>query len=153
MTVEIISWSISTKVWNRTGIELATPGSTVRHASVARHDTDCATRPGICFGSSIEPFHWDGSFEYPQHMFWLRNMKISFPLHTLNKSLDVTYHISSASFSLGDVFLPDSKSCSLLTLCVAVETGVIVGSFSFKYLLPVRGVDGARVRVCSNDKE
>ena len=46
MTVEIISWSISTKVWDRTGIELATPGSAVRHASVARHVTDCATRPG-----------------------------------------------------------------------------------------------------------
>ena len=47
MTVEIISWSISTKVWDRTGIELATPGSAVRHAYVARHVTDCATRPGI----------------------------------------------------------------------------------------------------------
>ena len=46
MTVEIISWSISTKVWDRAGIELATPGSAVRHASVARHVTDCATRPG-----------------------------------------------------------------------------------------------------------
>ena len=46
MTVEIISWSISTKVWERTGIELATPGYAVRHASVARHVTDCATRPG-----------------------------------------------------------------------------------------------------------
>ena len=46
MTVEIISWSISTKVWDRTGIELATPGSAIRHASVARHVTDCATRPG-----------------------------------------------------------------------------------------------------------
>ena len=29
-----------------TGIDLATPGSAVRHASVARHVTDCATRPG-----------------------------------------------------------------------------------------------------------
>ena len=47
MTVEIISLSISTKVWDRAGIELATPGSAVRHASVARHVTDCATRPGI----------------------------------------------------------------------------------------------------------
>ena len=46
MTVEIISWSVSTKVWDRAGIELATPGSAVRHASVARHVTDCATRPG-----------------------------------------------------------------------------------------------------------
>ena len=34
------------KVWDRAGIELATPGSAVRHASVARHVTDCATRPG-----------------------------------------------------------------------------------------------------------
>ena len=47
MTVEIISWSISTKVWDRTGIELATPGSAVRHASVARHVTNCATQPGF----------------------------------------------------------------------------------------------------------
>ena len=30
---------------DRTGIELATPGYAVRHASVARHVTDCATRP------------------------------------------------------------------------------------------------------------
>ena len=27
----------------------------------------------ICFGCSKEPSHWDGSFKYPQHMFWLRN--------------------------------------------------------------------------------
>ena len=46
MTVEIISWSISTKVWDRAGIELATPGSTVSFTSVTRHVTDCATRPG-----------------------------------------------------------------------------------------------------------
>ena len=26
-----------------------------------------------CFGCSKEPSHRDGSFEYPQHMFWLRN--------------------------------------------------------------------------------
>ena len=25
-----------------------------------------------------EPSHWNGSFEYPQHMFWLRNKKILF---------------------------------------------------------------------------
>ena len=48
MTVEIISWSISTKVWDRAGIELATPGSAVRYTSVARNVTDCATRPGNC---------------------------------------------------------------------------------------------------------
>ena len=32
----------------------------------------------ICFGCSEEPSHCDGSFEYPQHMFWLRNKKINF---------------------------------------------------------------------------
>ena len=50
MTVEIISWSISTKVWYRAGIKLATPGSAVRHASVARHVTDCPTLPGVYQG-------------------------------------------------------------------------------------------------------
>ena len=34
------------KVWDRAWIELATPGSAVRLASVARHATDCATQPG-----------------------------------------------------------------------------------------------------------
>ena len=48
MTIEIISRSISTKVWDRAGIELATPGIAVGHASGARHVTDCATWPGIC---------------------------------------------------------------------------------------------------------
>ena len=33
MTVEIISWSISTKAWDRAGIELVTPGSTVQLAT------------------------------------------------------------------------------------------------------------------------
>ena len=41
MTIEIISWSISTKVWDRAGIEVATPGSAVRRASVVRHVTIC----------------------------------------------------------------------------------------------------------------
>ena len=43
------------------GIKLATPGSAVRHASVTRHVTDCATRPGkkIC---EIETFQADMSY-------------------------------------------------------------------------------------------
>ena len=32
----------------------------------------------ICFGCSKEPSYLDGSFEYPQHMFWVRNKKIIF---------------------------------------------------------------------------
>ena len=46
MNLEIISWSIPTKVWDRAGIELPTPGSAVRLASVARHVIDCPTRLG-----------------------------------------------------------------------------------------------------------
>ena len=52
----------------------------------------------IYFGCSKEASHQDSSFEYPQHMFWLRNKKIIFwntlltkVLFTLNKGayLDV----------------------------------------------------------------
>ena len=54
MTVEIISWSTSTKVWDLAGIEIATPGSAVRLASVARHVIDCTTRPSINFCDNLE---------------------------------------------------------------------------------------------------
>ena len=37
----------------------------------------------ICFGCSNEPSDRDGSFEYPQHMFRLRNKKNNFQLHSL----------------------------------------------------------------------
>ena len=37
----------------------------------------------MCFGCSKEPSHRDSSFEYPQHMFWLRNKKNNFQLRTL----------------------------------------------------------------------
>ena len=36
----------------------------------------------LCFGCSKEPSHIDGSFEYSQRMFWLRNKKVFFG-HTL----------------------------------------------------------------------
>ena len=37
----------------------------------------------MCFGCLKEPSLRDGSFEYPQHMFWFRNKKNSFQLRTL----------------------------------------------------------------------
>ena len=37
----------------------------------------------MCLGCSREPSHRDGSFEYPEHMFWLRNKKKNFQLRTL----------------------------------------------------------------------
>ena len=45
MTVGIISRSISTKVWDLSGIKLPTAGSAIRHAFVVRHVTNCATQP------------------------------------------------------------------------------------------------------------
>ena len=36
----------------------------------------------MCFGGLKEPSHRDGSFEYPQHMFWLRNKKNNFQVRT-----------------------------------------------------------------------
>ena len=37
----------------------------------------------MCFWCSKETSHRDGSFEYPQYMFWLRNKKNNFQLHSL----------------------------------------------------------------------
>ena len=37
----------------------------------------------MCSWCSKEPSHRDGSFEYPKHMFWLRNKKTCFQLRTL----------------------------------------------------------------------
>ena len=37
----------------------------------------------MCFVCSKEPSHLDGSFEYPQHMFWLRNKKNNFQIRSL----------------------------------------------------------------------
>ena len=45
----------------------------------------------MCFGCSREPSHRDGSFEYPQHMFWLINKKSNFQL---------TYTLSSGGLFL-----------------------------------------------------
>ena len=39
-----------------------------------------------CFGCSKEPYHWDGSFEYPQHMFRLRNKTNNLSLRTWHKN-------------------------------------------------------------------
>ena len=41
----------------------------------------------ICFGCSKEPSHWDGSFECPQHIFWLKN-KLFFCYALFTKVLD-----------------------------------------------------------------
>ena len=47
MAVEIISWSISTKVWGQARIKLATHGSAVRHVPAVKHVTNRAMGPGL----------------------------------------------------------------------------------------------------------
>ena len=44
----------------------------------------------ICCGCSKEPSHRDGSFEYPQHMFWVKN-KGKILLGILNESPDLIW--------------------------------------------------------------
>ena len=71
----------------------------------------------MCFGCSIEPSHWDGSFEYPQHMFdweiscfdWLRNKKTSFFVPSLNYRPGSLY---DASNEYPQLFLRNRKEVS-----------------------------------------
>ena len=37
----------------------------------------------MCFECSKGPSNRDGSFEYPQYMFWMRNKENNFPIRTL----------------------------------------------------------------------
>ena len=46
----------------------------------------------MCFVCSKEPSHRDGSFEYPPHMFWLRNKKNNFQLRTLTWGPVARFH-------------------------------------------------------------
>ena len=41
----------------------------------------------MCFGCWIEPSHWDSSFEYLQHRFWVRDKKIIFSYTRLSRGL------------------------------------------------------------------
>ena len=51
----------------------------------------------ICFVCSKEPSHRDGSFEYPQHMFWMRNKENSFPIHILIRRPDYNREMTSCN--------------------------------------------------------
>ena len=48
----------------------------------------------ICFGCSKEPSLWDSSFEYPQHIFWLRNKK-KFWYVLLTKGLITSWRLTA----------------------------------------------------------
>ena len=57
-------------------MELATPGSAVRHASVARHVTDCATRPGDCNVCGYAIITFQRSYRLPEKVQVQENKKI-----------------------------------------------------------------------------
>ena len=58
----------------------------------------------MCFGCSKELSHRDGSFEYPQHMFWLRNKTLIFSYTLLSGGLKLWFcSISSWSSLLARV--------------------------------------------------
>ena len=61
----------------------------------------------VGFWCSKDPSQWDGSFEYPQHMFWLRNKKNNFLVHTLNlrASWKISYYIYVIMYALNVVTL------------------------------------------------
>ena len=59
----------------------------------------------MCFGCSKEPSHGDSSFEYPQHMFWLRNKKNNFKYTLLSGGMNMVSILhgiipSSVSFNV-----------------------------------------------------
>ena len=66
----------------------------------------------MCFGCSKEPSHRDGSLEYLQHMFWLRNKKNYFQLHTLIWGPECLKHSFSLLFFLQD---SDLSQASIFT--------------------------------------
>ena len=55
----------------------------IRGSSVPCQDLIMSQSLKTYFRCSKEPSHWEGSFQYPQHMFWLRNKENNF-WHTLN---------------------------------------------------------------------
>ena len=81
---------IKIKFWPRLKmkfkITLTFPYSKVQLSKYSEHkncDFFLSINLNMCFGCSKEPSHWDGSFEYPQHMLWIRNKENSFPTRTL----------------------------------------------------------------------
>ena len=91
MTVEMISWPISTKEWDRAEMELATPGSAGRLASVARHVTDCPMRPSPEWSCVTLQRHFPQQCDcrngtLGDTSFWAKLLKRNFPL-TLSPEL------------------------------------------------------------------
>ena len=72
----------------------------------------------MCLGCSKEPSHRDGSFEYPQHMFWLRNKKIIFQKCLLAGGL---YSVTSIALGKGGIQFAFFSYCSTKTYVVGTH--------------------------------
>ena len=75
-------------------------------------------RLNMCFWCSKEPSHRDGSFEYPQNMFWLRNKKNNFQLCTLIWRPDTHVKYQSSRTN-------SSKIKSLLQTCTYCQSSIL----------------------------
>ena len=73
----------------------------------------------ICFGYWKEQSQWDGTFEYPQHIFWLRNKNKAFLTHSCLEGCP--YRSMSCTWGLVCLILPIS-----LFLSSAVVLGFII---------------------------
>ena len=73
-------------------------------------------------GCSLEPSHWDGTFEYPRHMFWLRNKKNNVSVRTLiwRPAICGSLNISSKiEKNLIDAAFVPIKNESNILICVS----------------------------------
>ena len=91
----------------------------------------------MCFGCSKEPSHRDGSFEYPQHMFWMRNKENSFSMRIVGvifHGIDIAKEMKLRHFR-GNVELPrisvDRKYDSFYQVARMLENPVLVEKVSF----------------------
>ena len=90
----IVSRSISVKEWDQAVIKLTTPGSAVRHASVARHVTDCATRPHINMLIITQQFtNWSRSNWLHKHVNYYAT------IHKLEYTINDKSHLKSSAIS------------------------------------------------------
>ena len=80
------------------------------------------------FGCSKVPSHRDGSFEYPQHMFWSRNKKNNFLLRIF---------IWGPAFKVLTVAVLQPQSVLAVHMGTHILVGVVVEGIAVNSRLPV----------------
>ena len=58
----------------------------------------------MCFVCSKEPSHWDGSFEYPQHMFRLRKILFCYALLSGGLHSSTLFILLTCSIPIGNIY-------------------------------------------------